>query len=150
MLWIHFSRYSGVGIFCSCKSSFQCRVNKNDSGKNVSGMSQFTADCNFPKEGFILVTSIVFFFLTINSFQSLWWRTERGSDWQLVGQSIQGTIQWFWIIVVTIMCSVYLTMFAWPSSSCYSFWFCFVFFRSTGPLKFPKISSSKESFQMSR
>ena len=39
-------------------------------GVNVSGMSQFTVDCNIPKEGFILVTSIVFFFPTINSFQS--------------------------------------------------------------------------------
>ena len=29
---------------------------------NVSGMIQFTVDCNIPKEGFILVTNIVFFF----------------------------------------------------------------------------------------
>ena len=40
---------------------FQCHVNKNDCDVNVSGMSQFTVDCNIPKEDFILVTSIVFF-----------------------------------------------------------------------------------------
>ena len=46
---------------CSHKFSFQCLVNKNDSGVKVSGMSLFRTDCNIPKECFILVTDIVFF-----------------------------------------------------------------------------------------
>ena len=149
MLWIHFSRCSGVGILCSRKSSFQCHVNKNDSGMNVAGLSQFTLTEIFQRSGYFWSQIPVIFF-PHNQQLSKFAMKDRERLWLTACWPIDSRYHPVVFNYCSYMCPVYSIMFGWWSSSCFNFCFVLYFLRSTGPLKFPKISLSKESFQMSR